>query len=305
MSGTVFIPLPGNDAMAAKLTELAQGETGHIMWHKFPDGETHLDFPDGIKGRNVALVASLSHPDGKLLPLIFAARTAREFGARKVGLIAPYLCYMRQDKRFHAGEAVTSRVFASLISESLDWLVTLDPHLHRYKALSEIYSIPTRVAHSAVAIGQWIKEHVEQPFLVGPDEESAQWVAEVAGYSGVRYAVLSKKRLGDRQVRIPASGLDGLGGATPVLVDDIISSGATMLEALRAVKPLSKRAPVVVAVHGIFAGRADQLIEKEGARLVTTNSVAHASNQIDIAGPLAKAICKLETAITSQSSTEA
>jgi ribose-phosphate pyrophosphokinase len=291
--------------MAAKLAELAQGETGHIVWHKFPDGETHLDFPDGIKGRSVALVASLFHADGKFLPLIFAARTAREFGARKVGLIAPYLCYMRQDKRFHAGEAVTSRIFASLISESLDWLVTLDPHLHRYKSLSEIYSIPTSVGHAAGAIGKWIKEHVEQPFLVGPDEESAQWVAKVAEYSGARYAVLSKERLGDRQVSIAASGLDELGAATPVLVDDIISSGATMLQALRAVKPLSKRAPVVVAVHGVFAGGADQPIEKEGARLVTTNSVTHASNRIDIAGPLAKAVCELEIVITSQSSTEA
>ncbi len=262
-------------------------------WHNFPDGETLLDFPADIKGRDIALVASLAHPNAKFLPLAFAARTARELGGRRTGLIAPYLCYMRQDKRFRTGEAVTSRIFASLVSESLNWLVTLDPHLHRYKGLSEIYTIPAGVAHASRAIGRWIKENVDQPFLIGPDEESAQWVSEVAEVAGAPFVVLTKERLGDRDVRIDARKLEKLGTATPVLVDDIISSGVTILEALHVVKRASPRAPVVVAVHGIFAGASDRLIEQEGALLVTTNSVAHASNRIDISGPLAKVVCEL------------
>ncbi|WP_164119514.1 ribose-phosphate pyrophosphokinase-like domain-containing protein, partial [Stenotrophomonas maltophilia] len=86
---------------------------------------------------------ALAQPNEKILPLIFAAATARELGAARVGLVAPYLAYMRQDRRFNPGEAVTSRQMAHLVSGAFDWMVTVDPHLHRYSDLSEIYSIPT------------------------------------------------------------------------------------------------------------------------------------------------------------------
>ena len=88
--------------------------------------------------------------------LLFAADAARQLGARKVGLVAPYLCYMRQDRSFKPGEAVTSRSFAALLSRACDWLVTVDPHLHRYKSLSEIYAIPARALHAGPAIADWI-----------------------------------------------------------------------------------------------------------------------------------------------------
>src|SRR3546814_2966154 len=77
------------------------------------------------------------------LPLRFAARAAREFGARSVGLIAPYLGYMRQDTRFHPGEAVSTPLFAQFLEEAFDWLVTVDPHLHRVERLQSLYRIPT------------------------------------------------------------------------------------------------------------------------------------------------------------------
>ena len=305
MSGTLFIPLPGNDAMARRLAQLTQGDVGWLQMHNFPDGETCLALPCDVRGRDIALVSTLDHPDGKFLPAAFAARTARELGAAKVGLVAPYLCYMRQDKRFHPGEAVTSRIFASLISQNFDWLVTLDPHLHRYKALGEIYCIPARVAHAAGVIGKWIKQHVERPFLIGPDEESIQWVSQVAHASGADYVVLNKQRLGDQDVRITAQGLDRVGVATPVLVDDIIASGATILQAINILKSENLRSPVVITVHGLFAGDAARLIEEKGALLISTNSVTHATNCIDIAEPLAAEISALLLGTISEIPTEA
>lgn len=304
MSKLLFIPLPGNEAMAQRLAELTGAETDRLELRDFPDGETYVAFPHDVKSRDVALVSSLASPNSKFLPLAFAARTARELGAGKVGLVAPYLSYMRQDKRFHAGEAVTSRIFASLLSQCFDWLVTADPHLHRYKTLGEIYSIPTSVAHAAAPIGKWIAENVEQPFLIGPDEESAQWVSQVAEIAGADHVVLAKQRLGDEKVAIATEGLDRIGGATPVLVDDIIASGATILKVLHALKANGARPAYVIGVHGILAGNSAQLIEQEGARLITTNSVPHSSNRIDIAEPLAKALIAVQ-GVTSVSSTEA
>ena len=255
----------------------------------FLDGETYLRFTDDLTDRNLVLVCTLAQPNPKIMPLVFAASAARELGARKVGLVAPYLCYMRQDRRFNPGEAVTSRSFAALLSRQFDWLATVDPHLHRFKSLGELYSIPARALHAGPAIAAWIKVNVENPFLIGPDAESEQWVSAVARDCGADFSVLHKDRLGDREVRT-AGHLVLPAGATPVLVDDILSSGQTMLEALRLVRPMTEMTPVVIAVHGLFAPGALEALRTMGARLVATNSVRNPVETIDIAALIASAI---------------
>jgi len=292
MSRPLIIPLPGNEAMAQSLAEIMGAELGALESHSFPDGETYMRIKTAVEGRTIALVCTLADPDRRFLPLSFAARTARALGAGRVGLVAPYLCYMRQDKSFLPGEAVTSRHFADLVSAEFDWLITVDPHLHRYKALSDIYAIPGRALHAAPLLGAWIGRHVNQPYLIGPDEESRQWVSAVAGICGAPYCVLTKQRLGDRSVRIAPEGLKPLGSATPVLIDDVISSGKTMQEAIRIARPFSTRKPVAVTVHGLFAEGADVMLEREGATLITTNTLPHASNRIDVAALIAPAIAE-------------
>ena len=117
----------------------------------------------------------------------------RENGARSIGLAAPYLAYMRQDTEFRPGEVVTSRHFAQLISEQFDWLVTIDPHLHRYPTLEAIYTIPAVAATATDAIADWISQNVNDPIVVGPDEESRQWVDRIATLAGARSIVLRER----------------------------------------------------------------------------------------------------------------
>ena len=174
MTPTLLISMPGNERLTAGLAELLGCETGELNTRQFPDGETYLRFATDLHKRSVAIVCTLAQPNEKILPLIFAAATARELGAARVGLVAPYLAYMRQDRRFNPGEAVTSRQMAHLVSGAFDWMVTVDPHLHRYSDLSEIYSIPTRVVHAAPLISRWIKANIEKPLIIGPDSESEQ-----------------------------------------------------------------------------------------------------------------------------------
>ena len=112
MSGLIVIAMPGNEAVAQGLARTLPGEIGAIEMRAFPDGETYLRFVSDVAGRSVAIVCTLAQPNEKILPLIFAAVTARELGAAKIGLVAPYLGYMRQDRRFKPGEAVTSRQVA-------------------------------------------------------------------------------------------------------------------------------------------------------------------------------------------------
>lgn len=293
MIAPLSIAMPGNEAMTRALARLLSGDVGQVEVHAFPDGETYLRYQTGLAARQVVIVCTLDRPDAKLLPLIFAAATAREVGATAVGLVAPYLAYMRQDRRFKPGEAVTSRQVARLLSDAFDWLVTVDPHLHRYGALGDIYRIPTRVVHAAPLISQWIRTNVDNPHIVGPDRESEQWVSAVASDAGAPYSVLEKVRRGDRDVEISLARLQQLGDRTPVLVDDIISSGRTMIEAARALRAIGTATPVCVAVHGLFADESDVLLAREGARVVTANTVPHATNAIDVAALIAACVREL------------
>lgn len=293
MTAPLFIGMPGNEAMTHALAQMLGGDTGELELHAFPDGETYLRFLADVTGRPLVIVCTLDRPNAKFLPVIFAAATARELGAARVGLVAPYLAYMRQDRRFKPGEAVTSRQVAQLLSNAFDWLVTVDPHLHRYASLGDIYRIPTRVVHAAPLISDWIRHNVSNPHIIGPDSESEQWVSAVAKDAGAPYSVLEKTRRGDREVEISTHGLHNLGARTPVLVDDIISSGRTMIEVARLLRTIGAAAPVCIAVHGLFADDAYAALLKERARVVTANTVSHETNAIDVMVFIAEGVREL------------
>jgi ribose-phosphate pyrophosphokinase len=287
----LLFTLPGNERLASLLAPLIGAESGKAVLRRFPDGETYWRYETPVAGRSVALLCTLDRPDDKALPLLFAAAAARDLKAARVGLIAPYLAYMRQDHRFQPGEAITSGTFAKIVSGEIDWLVTVDPHLHRRSSLDEIYSVPSRALHAAPLIAQWIGDNIEKPLLIGPDRESEQWVAAVARGAEAPHIVLRKVRRGDRQVEVSVPDLAPWRERTPVLVDDIISTGQTMIVTVKHLKNTGLPPPVCIGVHGIFAGNAlEELTQAGAARVVTTNTIAHASNGIDISGLLAEAV---------------
>lgn len=290
----VLLPLPPQRALAEAMASPCGARLGRLEWHRFPDRESLVTVEEALGGADVAIVASLKHPDEMALALRFAAATAREFGARSVGLIAPYLAYMRQDKRFHPGEAVSAPLFARFLEDSFDWLVTADPHLHRNPLLASLYRIPTRHVATAPLVADWIRENVADAMVIGPDSESDQWVSDIARRAGVPYQVLTKIRHGDRDVEVSLPDIDAARGRTPVVVDDIVSSGRTAIETLVQLRRLGLPAAVFVAIHAVFAEDAYQQVLAAGVgRVVSTDSIKHASNAISIAPLLAEASAEL------------
>ena len=287
----LLFSLDAPQEMAGSLLRHTGFDAGEVDRRQFPDGESYVRLLTSVEGRDVVLLCSLDRPDAKTIPLLFAADAARTQGARSVGLATPYLAYMRQDKAFRPGEAVTSVTYSHLLSNRFDWLITVDPHLHRYPRLDAIYSIPAIAASAVSPIAKWIAKNVERPFLVGPDSESEQWVEEIARLAAAPFTVFHKTRQGDREVSIEGTKAPIPAGATPVIIDDIASSARTMIEAVRMLKMNDAQPPLCIAVHALFAGDAfPELLEAGPAGVVSTNTVAHETNVIDVSPVIAEAI---------------
>jgi ribose-phosphate pyrophosphokinase len=280
-----------NSRTGPALAAALGGQSCELALRRFPDGECLVRIDTQVHGEDVVIAVSLDRPDEKTLPVLFAADAARELGARRVILAAPYLAYMRQDMRFHPGEAVTSRSFARLVSSMFDALVTVEPHLHRWSALSEVYSIPARALSAAPAIARWIRANVTAPLIVGPDGESEPWVAEVARLSGAPYTVLEKSRSGAGDVALRLRDPLPPGVRSAVLMDDIISTGQTLASAAAALRAAGLNEPVAIGVHALLDANARAALRAAGIFLLATcDTVEHPTNQISVLPELTQAV---------------
>lgn len=288
----IVFALPNSKGLAAGIAKKAGLELGKLDSELFPDGEFHMRFESDVRGRDVVLVQTMHpNPNDSLLELVFAGRTAKDLGAAKVTGVVPYLAYMRQDKRFHPGECVSNHIMAHLLNQSLDRIITVDPHLHRVKNLAELFHIERKKLSANSAIAGFIRKKFspQSAVIAGPDIESSQWAKSIADSIGFESAIFLKERFSSRHVKINVTRELEWKGKNVIIIDDIISSGHTMIE---AVKEIRKRRPVAVhciCVHGIFAERAFKKLKKAGAKtIVSTNSIPHQSNGIDLAGMIAR-----------------
>lgn len=285
---------PDDRVFAGKLVAAGLDvETAAFEWRRFPDRESLVTLQGNCKGRDVIVACTLTDADVKTLPLYFLASTARELGARRVALIAPYLAYMRQDERFHPGQSRSAHSYAELLSATFDWLVTVDPHLHRIPSLADIYSIPTEAVSAMPAVAAWVRANVRNPVLIGPDSESRQWVDRVAEATGAPSIILEKVRHGDRHVEVSELDPARIGNRAPVVLDDIASSGRTFVEVLKKLSAANITDVTCVVVHALFADHAEKTLIAAGARqIVSTNTVPHETNAIDVAPQVAAAVAR-------------
>jgi ribose-phosphate pyrophosphokinase len=279
-----------DQASATAIAHAAGFRQAAIERHRFPDGELKLRLPAALPPR-IVLLRTLDKPNEKLVELLLVARTARTLGASHVTLVAPYLAYMRQDIAFQPGEVVSQRVVGRFLAELFDAVITADPHLHRIATLEE--AVPVRqatVLSGAPLLADLIATHYPSPLLVGPDEESGQWVAQAAQRHDFEHAVCHKVRHGDRNVQIALPDTP-VTGRNVVLLDDVASSGHTLAGAARLLLAAGATSVDVAVTHALFADDAVKLIKQAGVgQIWSTDCITHPSNAVSMAGLIAQAL---------------
>ena len=277
-----------DQASAARIAQAAHFETACIGRHRFPDGELKLRLPPQLPAR-VVLLRTLNDPNEKLVELLLVAQTARTLGATHITLVAPYLAYMRQDIAFQPGEVISQRVVGSFLATLFDAIITVDPHLHRISTLQEAVPLAqATVLSGAPLLADLIADQRDNPLLMGPDEESAQWVAQAADRHGFDHGVCHKIRRGDKDVQIALPEI-AVKGRAVVLLDDVASSGHTLAGAARLLLGAGAASVDVAVTHALFAGDALQIILQAGVSEVwSTDCIAHPSNAVSMANSIAE-----------------
>ena len=190
--------------------------------HAFPDGEIRVTA--GPAAPTTILYASLDRPNEKLIALAFAADALRRGGAKRLILLAPYLCYMRQDAAFRDGEAISQRVIGALIVGCVDRVITVDAHLHRTPDIAAVFpGIASDNLSAMPAIAAALRKTDLDPatVVVGPDAESESWVRDLASRLRLSHLVAQKTRRGDRSVEVGLSDRTSIAGLLALIVDDI------------------------------------------------------------------------------------
>jgi ribose-phosphate pyrophosphokinase len=277
MDGITLITGNANKPLAGGIARHLGVPLASVTVTTFQDGEIRVNVDDNLQGRDVFVIQSISSPVNRnLMELLLLVDAARRGAARRVTAVVPYLAYARQDRRASRGQPISAKVVANLLEAAgAERLVTLDLHA---SAIEGFFDIP--VAH--LTAGDLLAAHcgtlADGPDVVAaPDEgavERAVHFREALG-EGVDLAVMIKQRPEPDKSQVV--GLVGQGlveGRRVALVDDIISTGGTVIEAADYLLRCGATAVSAVAVHPVLAREAGTRLENSAlSRVIVTDSV--------------------------------
>jgi len=289
MDNLLFVSCSHGKHLGYKIARSMHLKHSELAVNKFPDDELLIRFNSNLKNKIVILVQSFyKNISDCIVEVILAAGTARDLGAKKVYLIAPYFPYLRQDKRFHEGESISQEIIAELIERYFDSIYIIDPHLHRKNSLNDIFKIKSVKLSANNLIANYIKKNIKNPVIIGPDAESYKWAKNVADLIKAESRILRKKRYSPYHVEVKLNKKIELKGKNAVIVDDIVSTGHTIIETAKLLRKLGAKNIFCICVHGIFVNDAIKKFKKNKIKIISTNTIPNPAAGIDVSGVIAK-----------------
>jgi len=280
--------------LAQKIAKKLKVSYSDLKVKKFPDNEIGVRFMNNVKGKAVVLIQSFyGNVNDCVVEVLFAAETAKDLGAKNVILVAPYFPYLRKDKRYESGECISCKAIAGIISKSLDRVYVIDPHLHKGIKLSKLFSIKALQLTSNPYIVDYIKRNIKNPLIVGPDKGSLEMVKVISGKLKCKYMIMEKKRISGSKVKVRLNKKIDLNEKNIVIVDDIISTGNTILESAKALKKLGVKKFNCIVAHGVLVEKALEKLRKANVKVVTTNTIPNKAAKIDVSHLISQALKKI------------
>jgi ribose-phosphate pyrophosphokinase len=279
----------GDAAEVGRLASRLAVPQGLVDLHAFPDGETLPTVPL-TSAATVILYRSLHHANDRLVSLLLAADAYRRAGVARLVLVAPYLCYLRQDAVFRPGQPLSRDVVGRWLGGAFDRIITVQAHLHRTADLTDVFGARSESLSIAGNLAV-LAAGGDRPLIVGPDIESWPLAEDAANRLGTDWVVFDKTRLGDRQVRLSLKAPDKVAGRAVLLLDDVCSSGGTMEQAITLLRQVGAASVDVAVAHALFDSDVQARLRAAGARrILSSDSVPNPTNAMELADVLATAL---------------
>jgi len=270
----------GIDDNLAKIVKTPLIKVEHKI---FPDGESYIRIPQLISGQEVYVVQSLYPPQDKhIIELLLILETLSDMKNNKITAVIPYLAYARQDRRFKEGEAVSIKTVLNAIKRAgADSLIVIEPH--KVEELS-YFNGEVKIADPTPEIAREVKKRVERPFVLAPDRGALERAKRLANELQCEYSFIEKERDRDTGgVRIKNLPDIKVKDMDVILIDDIISTGGTMIQAAQAVYKLGARKVIAASFHALFIENAYERMINSGIReIITTNTLPQDPNKVTI-----------------------
>lgn len=266
--------------LALRIAKALNLKLAKTTFKKFPDGEIYVKIED-FDDANIVVQSLNCNEDVVSLILLFDALNGTEIIA-----VVPYMGYARQDKVFEGGEAVSIRAIAKLLESYASEVVTVNIHskdaASYFSKLVDLDAMPI--------IGSYFKER--EVVMLSPDYGSYERVKVAAEVANCEFDYLEKRRIDAETVEIAPKSLD-VEGRDVVIVDDIISTGGTMIEAAKMLLESKAKSVRAVCVHAVLANYALNKLYNAGVtEVIATDTVEKVVSKISVAELIAKEIAQ-------------
>lgn len=276
--------------LAAKIAKELGYPLIPIETRKFPDGERYIRIKGEI-GEEAVVVQSTGYPqDENLMELFFILKNLKSMGLKKIRVVIPYFGYGRQERRFKSGEAVSASIVSELL-EAAGASEILCINLHE-EDVTDFFNVPTSNLSAMPIIAAYIKKVLKNPVIVAPDNGALGFAKEIAEILGCEYDYLEKVRISPQKVETKPKNID-VKGKEAVIIDDIISTGGTIVNATGILKELGASKVIVSCVHPVLVE--DALLKIFAADVddvISTDTLLSDVSVISVAPLVAEALKK-------------
>ena len=292
--------------LAAHVARELGEELCYVEIRKFPDGERYLRITEDV-AEEVTVIQSTGYPqDENLMELLFMISNLKDLGAKKVRVVVPYMGYARQEKRFNPGETISAKIVCQLIQAAgADEFITFNIH---EECVLNFFDIPARNISAMPALAEYLnkkffKKENAKPLIIAPDKGAYGFAQEISEIIGCDCTYLTKVRLGpDKEkkkivdVRCDSESdntvnVDSVKGMHAIIVDDIIATGGTIVNAINILKQYGAESVDVCCVHPILTNNGATRIYAAGTnKIIGTNSLSSDTSRVSLAKSIADAL---------------
>ena len=288
-----IIPGPASSNLGTRIGSLLGASVVNMEYKHFPDGELYIRFADDISDEDVVIVQTTGPPqDSNFLHLLLLIDAARDLGAKAIIVVVPYVAYGRQETRYRAGEAISSDTVFKLIRKlGIDLFITIN--FHNPKLLEGINNNFMNLSAMPSLANYMKKYNLSNVFSLAPDDGALEFVKVTSRILGGNYGWLEKNRnkvTGEVNFKLE---MFDVKGKDAIVFDDIISTGSTMIYAVKALKEQGARRVYAACVHPLLIGDAGGRILQGGAlEIIGTDSVQSPASVVSVAPLIAEALKK-------------